>query len=171
MSSGRPGRRRWDLALAACLAAFFLFAIVLALGFPDSQVFPLAIAIPGLVLAVLQAAISLGGADTEVAARFGAGPSGGGLEEEEETPVAVRVRRTLRIAAWVVAAFALVWLIGFQWTFPLLALGYLRFESGESWVATVAVALICFLFVWGVFDQLLHVPLPPGVLLRALGLG
>ncbi len=45
---------------------------------------------------------------------------------------------------------------------------YLR-AARERWVPSVAIALLCWAFVYGIFDRVLHVPLPPGELLKLLG--
>jgi hypothetical protein len=172
MSGGRPARWRWDLALAAFLAVLFALAVYESGGFGDAQLFPLGIALPSLALALLQVAISLRQREASVDEEPGRLVVGQAVEVEgeEELPTDVRVRRTAQIAAWIVGIFALVWLIGFQVAIPLAAIAYLRFATREPWVPALGVTAICFLLVWGVFDRLLHVPLPPGVLVRALGI-
>ena len=50
-------------------------------------------------------------------------------------------------------------------TVPLYAVVYLLVASRESVTTTGVYALLSWAFVYGLFDQLLHVPLPAGVLL------
>jgi Tripartite tricarboxylate transporter TctB family len=68
------------------------------------------------------------------------------------------------------AFFVMLWLLGVLVTVPLFAVIYLLVASRESPVLACSYALGCWAFVYGLFDQLLHVPLPCGVLLTGLGL-
>jgi hypothetical protein len=70
---------------------------------------------------------------------------------------------------WMGAFFALLWLAGALVTVPLFALVYLTLVPRRSLVLAGTYALVSWGFVYGVFDRLLHVPLPPGRLLAALG--
>jgi len=63
-----------------------------------------------------------------------------------------------------------VYLLGFLVAIPISAAAYLRFAARESWVTSGAVAGVCWLLVFGIFDRLLHLPLPPGELLRMFGI-
>ncbi len=162
---GRPARWAWDLAFALSLIATFAYATVTALGFPEgAKLFPAAIAVPSLVLAVLLAVIS-------VRSRGITGvpwPPDAGAEATLAPEV--RARRTGEIAAWFLGIFAAVYLLGFLVAIPLSATLYLRFAAREGWVPSFGVAALCWSLVFGVFDRLLHVPLPAGELLRMLGL-
>jgi hypothetical protein len=165
VNDGRPTRWAWDLAFAAVLIALFAYATVTALGFPEgARLFPAAIAIPSLVLAVLLAIISLRARATATVV-----PS---PDTETEATIAPeeRTRRTAEIGVWFLGIFAAVYLLGFLVAIPISAVAYLRFAARESWVTSVAVAALCWGLVFGIFDRLLHVPLPAGELLRVFGL-
>jgi hypothetical protein len=163
MNDGRATRWAWDLAFALVLVAVFAYATVTALALPEgAKLFPLAIAIPSLVLAVLLAVISLRSRGTTVPPRPPDPDDDPTLTPDEQT------RRTAEIAAWFLGIFAAVYLLGFLVAIPLSAIAYLRFAAHESWVTSVAVAGVCWALVFGVFDRLLHVPLPPGELIRFL---
>ncbi|MGH2490261.1 MAG: tripartite tricarboxylate transporter TctB family protein [Candidatus Limnocylindria bacterium] len=165
VNDARPTRWAWDLAFALVLVAVFAYATVTALAFPEgAKLFPLAIAIPSLVLAVLLALISLRSRGTA-----GAPPASDAGGEVALAPEE-RTRRTAEIGAWFLGIFAAVYLLGFLVAIPISALAYLRFAARESWVTSVAVAALCWALVFGVFDRLLHVPLPAGELLRVFGL-
>lgn len=163
MNDARSTRWAWDLAFALFLVAVFAYATVTALALPEgAKLFPLAIAIPSLVLAVVLALISLRShqvptppvdPDADVALTTGE-----------------RTRRTAVIGAWFLGIFAAVYLLGFLVAIPIAAVAYLRFGARESWVTSVGVAALCWALVFGVFDRLLHVPLPAGELLRVFGL-
>jgi hypothetical protein len=59
----------------------------------------------------------------------------------------------------------MLWLLGALVTVPLFALVYLLVASRESAVLAGSYALVSWAFVYGLFDRLLHIPLPRGVLL------
>lgn len=164
-------RARADLALALLLAAVFAWAAWTALAFPQqARLFPLTVALVALVLALLQALLSLRGGGVPAATEPHAGAAV--LEEqEEEIPPRERARRGLVFVAWVAAMLAGMWLLGFVAATAALALAYSRVTGRESWPAAIVVTVVSWALVFGVFDRLLHVPLPPGELVRLLGLG
>jgi hypothetical protein len=153
-----------DLAFTLALAAFFAWAAYEARVWPDNaRLFPIAVAVPALGLAVLQVVLAL---RTPAAAHPPDRRS-----EVDALPAGERARRTLEIAAWIIGIFAAVYLIGFVLAVPLAALAYLRLTGREGWPASLLVAALCWGLVYGVFDRVLHVPLPAGPLLTVLGLG
>lgn len=153
--------RRADAAFALLIAVTAAWAAYEASSFPeDARLFPLAIALPTLLLALVQVPLSLRG-DLPAAA-----PDDG----EEELPDAERRRRTVRSVGWILLFFTGVYLAGFEIAIAGGALLYLRLGAGERWPVSVVVAALCFALVSGVFGRVLHVPLPPGELLRAFGL-
>ena len=165
MNDGRPTRWAWDLAFALVLTLVFAYATVTALALPEgAKLFPLAIAIPSLVLAVLLAVISLRSRGTTVPSKPPDPDDDPTLTPEDQT------RRTAEIALWFLGIFAAVYLLGFLVAIPVSAIAYLRFAAREGWVPSAAVAALCWLVVFGVFDRLLHVPLPAGELLRVFGI-
>ena len=165
MNDGRPTRWAWDLAFALLLTLVFTYATVTALALPEgAKLFPLAIAIPSLVLAVLLAVISLRSRGTTVPPKPPDPDDDPTLTPEDQT------RRTAEIALWFLGIFAAVYLLGFLVAIPVSAIAYLRFAAREGWVPSAAVAALCWLVVFGVFDRLLHVPLPAGELLRVFGI-
>ncbi len=165
MNDGRPARWAWDLAFALFLAAVFAYATVTALALPEgAKLFPAAIAVPSLVLSVLLAVISL---RSRGAVGVPRAPDPG---DEATLAPEVRARRTGEVAAWFLGIFAAVYLLGFLIAIPVSAFAYLRFMAREGWMPSVGVAALCWVLVFGVFDRLLHVPLPAGELLRMFGL-
>ena len=164
MNDGRVTRWAWDLTFALVLIAVFAYATVTALSYPEgAKLFPLAIAIPSLALAVVLAVISLRSRGVIIASR----PPDPG---EEVIAPEERTRRTATIGLWIVGIFVAVYLLGFLIAIPVSAIAYLRFAARESWVTSGAVAGVCWALVFGVFDRLLHLPLPPGELLRMFGI-
>jgi hypothetical protein len=72
-------------------------------------------------------------------------------------------------ASWMAAFFLMFWLFGALVTVPLFALAYLRAVASQSAIVSCSYALLSWAFVYGLFVRLLHIPLPPGVLLTRLG--
>jgi hypothetical protein len=66
--------------------------------------------------------------------------------------------------AWMTAFFLLFWLLGALVAVPLFALLYLLAVARQSPTFAGAYAFMCWLFVYGLFDRALRVPLPRGVL-------
>lgn len=145
--------RRWDRAFALALAIVFAVAAYLALAWSEiARLFPLAVAVPGLVLALLAMVLP---ARTEPAE-----------PDEEELPGRELVRRTAITIAWILGLFVAVYLLGFLISIPLGAITYMRIIGRERWRTTLAVAAGCWAFIYALFDRLLHVPLPRGELVR-----
>jgi TctA family transporter len=69
---------------------------------------------------------------------------------------------------WMATFFVMLWLLGALVTVPLFALLYLLAASHESAVLACGYALTSWMFVYSLFDRLLHIPLPPGALLARL---
>jgi TctA family transporter len=74
----------------------------------------------------------------------------------------------LRGLGWMTTFFVLLWLLGALVTVPLFALVYLLAASRETPLMAGSYALASWLFVYSLFDRLLHIPLPPGVVLVGL---
>lgn len=165
MNEGRPTRWAWDLTFALVLIAVFAYATVTALSYPEgAKLFPLAIAIPSFVLAAVLAVSSLRSRGTTAPQQSPDPDDDPTLTPEERT------RRTAAIALWILGIFAAVYLLGFLVAIPISAAAYLRFAARESWATSVGIAAVCWALVFGVFDRLLHLPLPAGVLLRLFGI-
>jgi len=65
---------------------------------------------------------------------------------------------------WMAAFFLMFWLLGALVTVPLFAVMYLLAVARQSLVLAGSYALVSWMFVYGLFDRVLHVPLPAGVL-------
>jgi TctA family transporter len=65
---------------------------------------------------------------------------------------------------WMATFFVLLWLVGALVAVPLFALVYLLVAARQSVVLAGTYALASWLFIYGLFDRALRVPLPAGVL-------
>lgn len=161
MTAMSSARRRWDFVFGLVLVALFAYAAVTARGYPEeARLLPLAVAIPGLVLALLHVGTSL----RPQTAAIPEPP-----DENEPLTTAERTRRTGQIAAWIAGIFLAIYLVGFQIAVPIAAVAYLRVMAREGWLISAIVAALCWGLVFGIFDRVLHIPLPTGQLLRMLG--
>jgi TctA family transporter len=70
----------------------------------------------------------------------------------------------LSALGWMAGFFLLLWLVGALVAVPLFALAYLLAAARQSIVLAGTYALASWLFIYGVFDRALRVPLPTGVL-------
>ncbi len=85
-------------------------------------------------------------------------------ETGPELPSDVVNRRTLNIFGWIIGFFIAIWLVGFNLSGPLCTFIYLKIGAREKWPISIILAVATGVFVYVLFDQLLHVPFPPGLL-------
>jgi hypothetical protein len=159
------GRARLDGATAFSLGIvlFFVWALWQSRTFGTrAGLFPWAVIVPGLALAVVQLVRDATGRRD---------PEGGPAYRQPGIPAALARRRTAEIAAWIVGMLLAIWLIGFAGATLLVTLLYLRIGAGERWPISLAVSAGGFLVVYGLFQRALGVPFPPGALVAWLGYG
>lgn len=158
-----------------------------------SRLFPLAIGIPVLILALVQFGFALrdlrrGSAGGEVS------PSGpttwapslpqesttGEVEQLQTVQAAARLvpvetlditaRQALTISGWLLTFLAGVWSLGFTIASTLLTVLFLRLAGREGWKLTLSMAVGVLILFVGVFDLALNVPLAAGVVWEGLGI-
>ena len=96
------------------------------------------------------------------------GEGGSGPAEVDDVPdVFATASRAEWISAvgWMATFFVMLWLLGALVTVPLFALVYLLAVSRQTPVVAGSYALVSWMFIYGLFDRVLHVPLPAGVLM------
>jgi TctA family transporter len=123
---------------------------------PRAGLFPWVIGIPTLILAFFQLVRDVAGKETAEAA---------GSHAELATRVVVQ--RTIAILLWIFGCFIAIWLLGFPYAVPLVILLYLKFAR-ESWKITAIVTFCAWIFFWGLFERLLNVPFPEGLLISLI---
>ena len=149
---------------AGLFVAIFVYVVYEALyGFgaveKQAALFPLAVGLPSLALAILALVHEFrvpAAAVAETAAMAG--------------ERALRRRRTVSIACWTVGFFLMIWLLGFIAASAVATLAYLKLGAGEKWGVSIALTAVAWLFFFGLFDYGLHLPFPPGELFLWLGL-
>jgi Tripartite tricarboxylate transporter TctB family len=147
---------------------FLIFFIVFAYEAKDwrlqARLYPWAIAIPMVILAIIQVIFDLKGVEHKA---DDAAPVDFQLTQAVEPQVARK--RAINIFSWFFGFFFGIWLLGFSLTIPLMVFGYLKIQSNEKWPISIiltAVAWVCF---WGLFVKLLSLPFPDGMIQTWLG--
>lgn len=130
---------------------------------PRGGLFPWAVGIPTLGLAIVQLARDVTGHRPAVTR----------TEEDEgavDLPPEVVKQRTTSMFLWTGVYLLGIWLIGFSPATLIVSVLYLKI-MGEGWVPIVVLSLCNFAFVYRLFENRLGVPFPPGQLMVWLGLG
>lgn len=133
------------------------YALYSSLYWPiKTALFPRVIGFPLLLLAVIEMALSLFGAEQKRQSHA--------VDFEltmDVDPVLAR-KRTLAIFLWVLGFLALILSVGFPLAVPLFVFLYLKVAGNEGWPLTLLLTLLSWLFMEGLFDRLLHLPFPQG---------
>ena len=123
-----------------------------------AAIFPLMIGIPSLALAL----VAFGQELLQLMRQKGtvAIPT----ETESLFEPGLLRRRAISIIGWVLGFFLAIWLLGFNTTVPVATFLYLKFGSGEKWGITLILTLVAWIFFYGLFDYVIHLPFPKGEL-------
>jgi Tripartite tricarboxylate transporter TctB family len=149
-----------------CALIFFIVFVYQAQDWRlQARLYPYAIGIPMVILAIIQVILDLRGVRGKQPA------DGAPVDFQFSTNVdpALARRRTLNIFAWILGFFVGIVLLGFTITIPLLVFSYLKFQSGESWLLSIILSVCACLIFYGLFIRLLHLPFPEGLILTWLG--
>jgi Tripartite tricarboxylate transporter TctB family len=149
-----------SLALVMVISAYVIYAA--SAWQLQAKLFPWVVAFPLLALSAVRLAITLRSAP--VAASESSAVADLGLWN------AVARRETGRLVAWLAAFLVLIGLFSFLIGLPLAMLAYLKVESRERWWLAVALSLATFAYLFAIFDQVLHVPWPSGLITSQFGL-
>ena len=145
---------RASLGLALVILIVSGWGIWSALGWPlKTKLFPLVIGIPLFCLAL-----------AEVLSVLLAKQTSDDLPLSPDQPDDVALRRTLLAAGWALGFFVAIVLLGFQVAVPVLVFAYIRLQGKESWLFTVLFTAGVWAVFHGLFDLVLHLPFPAGVL-------
>jgi hypothetical protein len=143
------------------LIIFFSVFVYQASGWRlQARLYPWAIGIPMVALALLQLLFDLMG----IAPKKSQGDTPVDFQFTQSIDPGQARRRTINIFSWIIGFFAGVWLLGFSVTIPLLVFLYLKVQSGEGWVISIALTASAWFVYWGLFDWLLRLPFPEGQL-------
>ena len=157
-----------DVAITCVLLAVGVMALVNAQRWPfRASIFPFMTGFLLVGTSLLKLVVNL---VRRTPRHAGAAHDKAGPDEEEDPDAepgdvfATATRREwLSALAWMAAFFVTLWLFGALIGIPLFTLAYLLVISRESVVLAGSYALASWLFVYGLFDRLLHLPLPNGI--------
>ena len=146
---------------------FFAFFIWEARDWPvKAQLYPWVVGIPMLALAIFHFVIDLrGGQQKRASANTPAD-----FQFTKGIDPGLARRRTISIFTWIFGFLLGTWLLGFFVSIPLFFFLYLKVHSREGWTLSLILTAVALFVSWGLFDQLLHLPLPEGQIYFWLGL-
>jgi hypothetical protein len=125
--------------------------------------FPLAVAIPLLVLTLVHLGLECFGP-----AEARRGPAVDAEFTDEVAPELAR-RRVIELFSWMAAFILSVYLLGFPLTVPLFLLSFLKLQSRVSWVNALLLTFITWGLFHGLFERLVHIQFESGVVQTWLG--
>ena len=135
----------------------------------QARLYPYAIGIPMLILAVIYAFMELRGRTKVKTATSDSAPVD--FQFSQNIDPALARARTINIFSWIFAFFVAVWLFGFSFSVAALIFFYLKFQGREGWLLSIVLTAAGWLCFWALFVRLLNLPFPDAQLLLWLGLG
>jgi hypothetical protein len=148
-----------------CALIFFIIFVYQAQDWRmQARLYPYAIGIPMIILAIIQVILDLKGV---VRKQTDAAPVDFQFSQNID-PVLAK-KRTINIFAWILGFFVGIYLLGFPITIPLLVFTYLKFQSGEKWGLSIILTVGAWLVFYGLFVKLLVLPFPDGKIFTWLG--
>jgi hypothetical protein len=157
------------------LSLFFVIVIavwvITAAGLDgDTRLFPWAIGIPALALALRQLVADWKGTTAKSEEREQQPyPSVLDIAVDRSIPPDVMFRHTIRTAYWILSFACGIWFLGFLISIPLFIFFYLTAEAKTRKLPAFILAGVIFLFVWVLFDQTMHLAWPEAALFTMLG--
>jgi hypothetical protein len=132
----------------------------------QARLYPWAIGIPMIILAIIQVIFDLKGVERK--------------QQDTATPMdfqftqtvdaAVARRRAITMFGWLFGFFLSIWLLGFSITIPLMVFSYLKIQSNEKWTISIVLTAMAWLFFYFLFVKLLTLPFPEGLIFTWLGI-
>lgn len=145
-------------------------AVATAIQWPwDTRLFPLVIGIPALFMALCQAVSEL------TSSQEGDGSKGAPATQildiamDKSIPREVVMRRTAVSLAWIFSFVFSIWLVGFLIGASLFVFFYLWYEANARMGVSAGIAGLTTIFIWGLFDQVMHIAWPEAIIFRLLG--
>ena len=132
----------------------------------QARLYPWAIGIPMLVLAIVQVILDLKG----IKAKQSADATPMDYQFTKDIDPVTAKNRAIIMFSWLLGFFVAIWLFGFIISIPLMMFTYMRFQGKEPWVLSIVLTVIAFVFFYGLFVKLLNLPFPEGLLTTWLGL-
>jgi hypothetical protein len=131
----------------------------------QARLYPWAIGIPMLILALIQVILDLKG----VEAKQSSDGAPVDFQFQQNVDPAVAKRRTTTMFAWFFGFFFAILFLGFTIAIPLMVFTYLKIQSKEPWLLSIVLTVVASLCFWGLFVRLLNLPFPDGLIQTWLG--
>ncbi len=152
-----------DLLISTLLTLFvaglFFYGSIQALQWPrDVKFFPLTVGVAGSLLALWVLESDLRGLASRLCQSRWSFSSVFGA-----SPVMANPGKLIVVLCWLLSLLPATWIIGQKIALPLFILLYLRWKGKEKWRMALSLAAIGWLFLYGVFDQVIHVNWYPSV--------
>ena len=156
------------------LSLFFVVVIavwvVAAAGLDwDTRLFPWAIGLPALALALRQLVADSQGAGAKTEQGEERYPGVLDIAVDRSIPPEEMFRHTFRTAYWILTFACGIWFLGFLISIPLFIFLYLISEAKTGKLPALIVAGLTLLFVWALFDQTMHLTWPEAALFTLFG--
>lgn len=169
--SEKPRKLDPSFWLSLFFVAVIAVWVVTAAGLNwDTRLFPWAIGVPALALALRQLVADWQG--TRAKSEHGEQEPYPGVLDiavDRNIPPEVMFRHTVRTAGWILAFACGIWFLGFLIPIPLFIFFYLISEARAPKFPALIVAALTILFVWALFDQIMHLAWPEAALFTLLG--
>jgi hypothetical protein len=134
----------------------------------QARLYPWAIGIPMVVLAIIQVILDLKGYKAKEPSD-GAPPVPMDFQFTKGIDATTARNRTLVMFGWLFGFFLIVYFLGFNIGIPLMVFSYLRFQAKEPWILSIILTIVAFVFFWVLFVKLLTLPFPEGKIFTWLG--
>jgi hypothetical protein len=155
---------------SACAFVFFCVFVYLAQEWRmQARLYPWAIGIPMVILAIAQVILDLRGVKAKQS-DDGAPPTPMDFQFTKNIDPVTARNRALIMFAWLAGFLGLIWLLGFSIGIAVMMFTYLKFQGNESWRLSIILTVIAWLCYYGLFVKLLTLPFPEGQLFTWLGL-
>jgi hypothetical protein len=134
----------------------------------QARLYPWAIGIPMIVLCLLHIANGFKG-EKKAAPSSSNAPVD--FQFTQGVDPAVARRRAINAFCWIFGLFIGIYLFGFSITIPAFVFLYLKVQSREPWPISLALTAGAWAIFWGLFDRLLKLPFPEGLIFSLIGQG
>ena len=166
-----PVKIRPAALFSFCALIFFCVFVYLAQEWRlQARLYPWAIGIPMLILAIIQVVLDAKGVKARQP-EDGAPPTPMDFQFTKDIDPETAKKRTIIMFLWLICFFGLIYLVGFSIAIPLMMFVYFKFQGGESWALSISLTIIAWFSFYFLFVKLLTLPFPEGVLITWLGLG
>lgn len=147
--------RAASLALGLLLMGASAYGVAAAWSWPwKASLFPLVVGIPVFCLAAAEVLWVLFGTTERGDAKD--------FQVSRELPERELATRSAAAGGWIAGFFAGIVLLGFPVAVPLFVFLYLKLQGREGWLFSAVFAGAVWLFFYGLFDRLLHLPFAAG---------